>query len=562
MNRRDFIKLSGLTAASLSPMAKIGASLGITGAVSQLSASATFSDYKALVVVFLDGGNDSINMIIPTVDAQHTEYSNIRGEYAVDGSGYATNDGLGISKTDLYPNLTVGGDGHFLWNTTDGQPYKDTTLENDGLADEAIRSYRKGVYDTKTTTNDGAGTYTQTDTKTGLGISSMMPEIAAMYQKGKVAIVSNVGTLVQPTTKAQANASTNIPVFLFAHNHQKRAVYTAHAEKLGSTGWAGRIADAWRVNDPVGLNLSYGDINRLLIGTSTSPLKMPTGAPVSFETAYREPIRRAKGDPFESILNRFNTITKTNAFSSYYSNKIKKAGDLSTLLVDSMANKPIFTSTNAYGQPLFTFETDGSEEKFTQETVGLVMHDEIRDDIFRQFKAAAQMIKVGKDELNHSRQIIYIRMPGYDTHSGQTTNHLNNLRSLSLAMGDFQKALEEMNLDDKVLSIAMSEFGRTLKNNSDGTDHGWGGHNFIMTGDHKFNGGNVYGTVMDDLALDGVNTYTEKGRIIPTTSIEQMMAPCLKWFGVSESLMPTILPNLANFSEDGNTTNLAGMFRA
>ena len=120
-----------------------------------------------------------------------------------------------------------------------------------------------------------------------------------------------------------------------------------------------------------------------------------------------------------------------------------------------------------------------------------------------------------------------------------------------------------MSLDNQVLTVSMSEFGRTLKNNSDGTDHGWGGHSFMMTGDSTFNGGNVFGTVMDDLRLDGINTYTEKGRIIPTTSIEQMLAPALKWFGVDDALMTTVLPNLSNFRTDaGNAESafLQGVF--
>ena len=578
MTRRNFIKLSGLTAAALSPMARIGSAIGATGVAStQLNASATFSDYKALVVVFLDGGNDSMNMVVPTADTAHGHYTAIRGVYAVDaGTGQATNAGLGISKTDLDPNLTVGADGHFLWNSTDGQPYKDapsTNPSDDALADQAIRSYRKGVYDTTETTNNGNGTYTNTATKTGLGINSMMPEIAAMYKKGKVSIVTNVGTLVNPITRTQVDAfdagtaadgSPIPPVFLFAHNHQKRAVYTCQAEQLGATGWAGKLADAWRVNDPIGLNLTYGDVNRLGIGVSTSPLKMPTDAPVSFETAHREPINRAKGGPFEDLLNRLQTITKTDAFSDYYSNKIKKAGDLSSTLIGAMESKPIFsefTAKNSYGLDLFSYEYEGVPAKdFTKDIVGLTMHDEIRDGIFQQLRAAAEMIKVGKEQLNHPRQIIYIRMPGFDTHSGQAAHQLNDFRSLSMAMGDFQKAIEEMGMKEEVLTMTLSDFGRTLKNNSDGTDHGWGQNNFVMTGDPSFNGGNVYGTVLDDLSLEGPNSYTKKGRIIPTTSIEQMISPCLKWFGVSPALMPTILPNLANFNGHSNTANLQGMF--
>lgn len=577
MTRRNFIKLSSLTAASISPIARIGGTLGVTSIASELSASATFDDYKALVVVFLDGGNDAMNMVVPTDKGESGSYDTTAFDqykevrYRSDAPLFGS---LDVKNVDLYStNFNVDDSGHYTNTDHSDHPYVDPEKDPDvdGKSDSAIRSYRVGSYHTTQTTKNDDGTYTSTDTKTGLGINSMMPEIAAMYKKGKISIVSNVGTLVEPITKEEAiiaeedaSATPKLPVFLFAHNHQKRAVYTAQAEQLGATGWAGRLADNWLVNDPIGLNITYGDVNRLLIGRSTSPLKMPTTAPVSFKTAYREPINRAKGDPFEAILNRFNEITKTNAFSDYYSNKIKKAGDLSTSLITAMESKPIFadfTAKNTYGDTLFTFEDEnGNAEAYTEETIDLEMHDDIREDIFQQFRAATELIKVGKDQLNHPRQIIYIRMPGYDTHSGQSTNHLNNLRALSMAMGDFQKSLEEMGMDEEVLSVTMSDFGRTLKNNSNGTDHGWGGHSFIMTGNSTFNGGNVYGTIMDDLRLEGVNTFTEKGRIIPTTSIEQMVSPCLKWFGVSDDLMPTLLPNLVNFSEHENTANLAGLF--
>ena len=128
--------------------------------------------------------------------------------------------------------------------------------------------------------------------------------------------------------------------------------------------------------------------------------------------------------------------------------------------------------------------------------------------------------------------------------------HLNNLRALSMASADFQKAIDAMSMGEEVLTLSLSDFGRTLKNNSDGTDHGWGGHNFIMSSASSFQGGNTFGTVMTDLALDGANAYTEKGRTIPSTSIEQMLAPCLKWFGVDDALMATALPNLVNFRTD------------
>jgi uncharacterized protein (DUF1501 family) len=540
MTRRDFIKLSSLSAMALSPVARIG--MGLTAGSSIALANTSFSDYKALVVVYLDGGNDAMSMFPPTTAADGTttaydQYSAIRA-----GGLY---DSLNIKNVDLSnENFNTDANGYYTNTAEANHPYYDAPQEGDAKSQSAARSYLKGSYFAKAN-----------GVNTGLGINSYMPELASMYNSGKAALVSNVGTLVRPTTQAQINNGTaEMPAFLFAHNHQKRATFTAQAERLADTGWAGRIADAWKINDPVGLNLSYDGANRMLIGSETSPLVMPTTTPVSFTTNYNA--FRQKGDYFESLINRFHSISKSNAFESYYTNRIKLAGDLSTILLESLAQAPdfsTFSKKNTYGQNLFTVPN-------MEHDIKILTHDETRDRIFAQFEAAAKMVKVGKENLNHPRQIIFVRLPNFDNHQHQTANHLNNLRSLSLAVSDFQKALEEMNLDDQVLTVSMSEFGRTLKNSGDGTDHGWGGHSFIITGDSTFNGGNVYGTVMDDLRLDGPNTYTEKGRIIPTTSIEQMLAPCLKWFGVSDSLMPTILPNLANFTNDSNTTSLNGLF--
>jgi len=538
MNRRDLIKTMGL-----SPLFSMGSGLGLAVGSQLASANATFSDYKALVVVFLDGGNDAMNMFIPTDNTTHGQYAAIRG---------TDTDGLAITNTDLSAiDFTIDANNYYIKNNGINHPYYDAPQSGDGLATSAIRSYKKGCYYTTNANNSNA--------TSGLGINSMMPELASMYQAGKVSLISNVGTLVRPTSQAQINNDTaELPVFLFAHNHQKRAVYTAQAEQLGTTGWAGRIADAWQVNDPVGLNLSYDQINRMLIGQTTSPLAMPTTTPVSFTTRYN-PGNNINGDAFESILNRFNNITNNNAFATYYASKTKKAADLSTILLNGMASAPdfsTFTAKNSYGQTLFTIPDMATNVKLT-------MHDGMRETIFQQLEAAAKMIKVGKDTLNHTRQIIYVRLPGFDSHSQQTLGQANNLRAISLAVSDFQKALEEMNLADQVLTLSLSDFGRTLKNNSDGTDHGWGGHNFMMTGDSSFQGGNVLGTVMTDLTLNGINAYTEKGRIIPTTSIEQMLAPALKWFGVDNTLMATILPNLSNFRTNVNDVEssfLQGIF--
>ena len=199
--------------------------------------------------------------------------------------------------------------------------------------------------------------------------------------------------------------------------------------------------------------------------------------------------------------------------------------------------------------------------------IGLEVHG-LDSRLFKYLESIARFIKIGKDHFGYKRQVFYMVMGGFDFHSGQMVDHTQRLRSISLAVSDFYKALEEMGLQDKVLLATTSDFGRTLLSNGDGTDHGWGGHQFVMCGDSNFNGGKMVGTPVDNYKLESNNTnfypsYNIKGRLIPTTSIEQMFAPVLDWFGVDESTMASALPNLKNFqtqSGDYKSAFLSGLF--
>jgi len=513
MNRRNFIKATvATTATGVFPLLSLNKNA--------LAASPNFTDYKAIVILNLDGGNDAMNTFIPTNPIPYGTYAAHRGR-------------LTIAQTNLYNDEAYQVDnGYFRGNTPNGspninQPYYAVSLDrstaNSPRTDREA-AYRKGSY----------------HTGSGLGINSMMPEMAGLYAKGKLSLISNVGTLVKPTTKIDiSNGTAELPIFLFAHNHQSRAVETAQADVLGTTGWAGRLADAWDpINAPIGLNISYVNVNKTLIGAKTWPLAMSLGTPKSYANG------RVEGEQIENLLFRFaDNTTHSNPFVNYY-NKINKiTANLSTTLASAWENAPDFSgfsAKNSYGENLFTIPNPLL-------TLGLDSNFRLANALFEQLETTAKMIKLGVNDLSYSRQIFYVRAGNYDSHSNQMKQHSSNLRSLSLALSDFYKSLEEMGVDDKVLVISVSEFGRTLQNNGDGTDHGWGGHSFMLTGDTTFNGGQVLGRVITDLNLEGVNNYKSRGRTIPTTSIEQMLAPALRWFGVNDELMTTVLPNLNNF---------------
>lgn len=525
MNRRNFLKNIALTAGSISPLARVG-SLGLLTTSS--FCAAPDSGYKAMVVIHLNGGNDSMNMFVPT-DGAYASYVGARPSIAVENVNLISDASKKLKEADC-PAITIG--------TGEANPYHDRKANHAGKYEADIDAmYRKGSY----------------HTGDGLGINGLMPEFAELYRAKKLSIVSNVGTLVKPTTKADIEADTaELPLFLFAHNHQQREIQTAIAHKLDNTGWAGKLADAWKVNASVGLNISYAGVNRMVIGARTTPLTMNTGGPTSYKTPGSQ-----NGEQINAFVKSTGTDTvSSNIFESFYAKNAKVASELSDLLTTAWANGPDVsaTGTNSYGAPLFSTPTLSD--------IGFTGSHSLEDSIASQLEAVAKMIKIGKDGLGHNRQIFYVSLGGFDTHSGQAEDHASNLRALSLAVNDFNTALESMNLAENVLTVSTSDFGRSMQSNGDGTDHGWAGHSFMLCGDSDFKGGEVFGTVLEDVGLNSEYAYTKKARFIPTTSIEQMLAPALDWFGVDESLMATIFPNLANFKTDASAKSsfLEGVF--
>ena len=519
MNRRNFLKNTAFAMGSISPLARIGG-LGILSSSSSFASNAPTDDYKAMVVIHLHGGNDAMNMFVPTNDIKsgvYESYQDARPSIAVENTNLISDTSKKLKDSDC-PTITI--------DSGEDNPYYDRKENHDDKYDADIDAmYRKGSY----------------HTGDGLGINAMMPEFAELYRTKKLSIVSNVGTLVKPTTKADIEAgNAQLPIFLFAHNHQQREVQTAIANRLDNTGWAGKLADAWKVNGSVGLNVSYSGVNRMVIGQTTTPLTMGTGGPTSFITRGAP-----QGEKIEDFLNTTANDTKSNnIFESFYAKNSKVTSSLSTLLTEAWSDAPDVESqgSNAYGGSLFSSPN--------LDEIGFSEGHGLEQKIFKQLEAVAKMIKIGKDNLGYNRQIFYISFGGFDSHSGQAEDHATNLRSLSMAVNDFNTSLEAMELSESVLTINTSDFGRSMQSNGDGTDHGWAGHSFILCGDPAFQGGQIFGTVLDDVALDSKQAYTNKARFIPTTSIEQMLAPALDWFGVDENLMATVLPNLSNFKID------------
>ena len=128
------------------------------------------------------------------------------------------------------------------------------------------------------------------------------------------------------------------------------------------------------------------------------------------------------------------------------------------------------------------------------------------------------------------------------------------LNVLDKGLSEFYTVLEELGVADKVTTFTASEFGRTLTSNGNGSDHGWGGHSFIMGG--AVNGKDIYGTY-PDLYLDNP-LDVGRGRLIPTMSTDEYFAELALWFGVEKSELSLVLPNIANFYNTANNTPPVG----
>ena len=501
-----------------------GGAAGSFGSVSQLAlmkqavaAEPGFSDYKALVCVFMLGGNDGFNMLIPS-DASHADYQAIRAALAVQKNDL----GLSSISSDLH-NGTMKSAAANLYNV-------DLTQQ---------KAYTKGFYDLN---SKGIK----------LGVNGVMPEFAQLVMDDKLSIIANSGNMIAPVTRDQIkNKTANLPLFLFAHNHQQRALQTGQANNLDDIGWAGKIADNWtgiNNNSSLGLNISYSGNNRMLIGASTSPLVLNPGTPISFQD-MKVNTNNAYYDERRALFKELINIGKnSDPFQKLGAGLLDRSINNFDLLSTTWNSKDIsYFTKGPYGEGLFEVPS----------TQMLGFQDNVNKGFIPRMETVAKMIELGANDYfntgNYKRQIFFVGLGGYDTHAGQAGSHSKLLRELSLGLWKFQKAMEELGHAKKVTTFSMSDFGRTLSINAgEGTDHAWGSHHFVMggVGDHasgSLKGGNMMGR-LPNLNPDGPDDYSDKGRIIPTTSQDQVNASICKWFGVDETLIPQIFPNVSNFA--------------
>jgi uncharacterized protein (DUF1501 family) len=226
-----------------------------------------------------------------------------------------------------------------------------------------------------------------------------------------------------------------------------------------------------------------------------------------------------------------------------YANVARHAIDTGALLNNAITN----TATANYWSTPFP-------NTVISPTGGLAFNSSL----MAQMRMVARLIEAGyraagnpTNGFGMRRQIFFCQVGGYDLHTGQTPGpdspatgaHANLLAELSQSMFAFQRAMEQLGLSDKVTTFTCSDFGRTFPCNGQGSDHGWGSHHMIMGGAVK--GRKTYGK-FPALAVNGPDD-TSTGRWIPTTACDQYFSTLATWFGVDNSNLSSVFPNLGRF---------------
>ena len=451
--RMDASRRAFLKKASALSLAGVATPWAINLAAMAEASAANATDYKATVCIFLYGGNDYGNTLIPYDTTNYSLYQQLRPTLCY------SHDSL--SSTILVPKVAP--------------------VDTAGVS----RQY------------------------------ALAPELAPLlpiFNAGKMGVMLNVGTLVQPTTKLQyTNKSVLLPPKLFSHNDQQ-SVWQSSAPEGAVSGWGGRMGDLFESSNG---NTTFTCVN---VSGNAVYLSGNTAVQYQVSTSGSVPLNASTKPLFGSAacstaLQTLMTQTGGNLFATEYNRVTRRSMDANQILTSALAGAPALTTV---------FPTNNN--------------------LGDQLKMVAKMISAAST-LGAKRQVFFVSMGGFDTHDGLLDIHPGLLTSVADAMSAFYKATQELGVANNVTSFTASDFGRTLSGNNDGSDHGWGSMHFMVGG--AVNGQSFYGTP-PIVASDGPDDVGQ-GRLLPSTSVDQYAATLGKWMGASDSDLLTLLPNLKNF---------------
>jgi uncharacterized protein (DUF1501 family) len=444
--RRRWMQHTGIGSAAMGLMGLGGLEL-MAAAAGQSMGNAqaqSANDYRALVCIFMFGGNDANNMVVPTDASRYAQYARARSV-------------LTLNRDALLP----------------------------------------------ISTNTGAATY---------GLHPAMGGVQRLVNAGKAAVVANVGPLMAPTSLAQYQArSVPLPMNLFSHSDQQAQWQSSISDGTGRTGWAGRSGELLQtLNTNRGSTcISLAGNNLWEVGPTITSYKVSPSGNFGFDF-YRG---AAATDPLSVAVNEMLAAQRAHVFEQAWLGTMERA----------LENQRVLSQALSGSQFANTFPNSG---------------------IGNQLRMAARLISA-RQGLGMKRQTIFCSIGGFDTHGDdQLQRQQQNLGEISDAVSAFYDATVALGVAEQVTTFTASDFGRTLPSNGQGSDHGWGSHHLVIGG--AVRGASLYGTFPERVVNGPDDAGT--GVWIPTTSVDQYAGTLAKWFGVSATDMPTVIPNLNRFA--------------
>lgn len=341
-----------------------------------------------------------------------------------------------------------------------------------------------------------------------------MPEVVDLYTRGELAVVSNVGTLIGPmdAQAVEAGIAPRVPPGLFSHSDQIAQWQTSLSGGQRSQGWAGRIVDLYGLNTDNGIptNISLSGSNLFQSSHNVVPhciCAEGDGSQKAFMNGDSNygPFHKRQVDGTLDVVH-------DHLLRREYSLRVRAAIKTQEEFVGAIRTSP-------------EIQTDFPDHHFS-----------------KSLRQIARIIAARK-AFGANRQTFFVRVGGWDHHDEVLNNQAKMLTWISAGMGSFRDAMVELGTFNDVTLFTISDFGRTLTPNGKGSDHGWGGHHFVMGGDVK--GGQMYG----DYPLIAKNSPLDVGRgvYVPTTAVEEYFSELALWFGVSPSDLDYIFPNVRRF---------------
>jgi uncharacterized protein (DUF1501 family) len=493
-DRRHFLRMTAALG-GLGAAAPFALQLAAAGSAAGQAAP----DYKALVCLFLTGGNDAHNTVLATDAESWTRY------WAARNTG---DDPIALMPPGTAP-------------TARGQTSPLTGRVADGDAPEAWG----GVVPIAPVNNQGRS----------FALHPFLDPLRPLFAARRLAVVANVGTLIQPTTKAQyRDRSVALPRALFSHNDQQ-SVWQAGAVEGARVGWGGRMGD---------LLAGMNGTNTLFTAVSTSgnAVFLSGRSVIQYQlTTAAQPAVLVNGVAASSLFGsstgpgRLREVIADGALAGDF------GADYTDVVERSIASSAVVNSTFARAEVAGVPAPPGFVNPITQtgETNSLAV----------QLQTVARMIAAAP-LFGVRRQVFFVSIGGWDTHDFQNRGQGANLARVGHALAYFDSALGNLAGADKRNAVTLftaSDFGRNFNTNGDGTDHAWGGHHFVMGGAVK--GGDIYGRfpVLGMDASGFSNPDMTGAALVPSISVDQYAATLGAWFGLGDGALDDIFPNLRNF---------------